>query len=74
MLEVSKKAELIAIHDAARPFADENLISAVVRRASELGACIPVIPVKETIRFAKAMQWSIRRTGIRFTHTDSSCV
>jgi len=51
--EISKDAELIAIHDAARPFASPELISAVVRRAAECGACAPAISVIDTIKVCK---------------------
>lgn len=43
-------ASLIAIHDAARPFVSEALISRVLRAAGEYGAAAPALPVKDTIK------------------------
>ena len=50
--EVSPEAKLIAIHDAARPFASEELIRTVILKASETGAAAPAVPVKDTIKIA----------------------
>ena len=38
------------IHDAARPWADAALIGRVLAGAAEFGACIPGIPVGDTIK------------------------
>ncbi len=50
--EVASDAKLIAIHDAARPFASEALIRTAVLKAAETGAAAPAIPVKDTIKVA----------------------
>ncbi|PYQ30968.1 MAG: 2-C-methyl-D-erythritol 4-phosphate cytidylyltransferase [Acidobacteria bacterium] len=42
-------AELIAVHDAARPLFSIELFHAVVDAAREFGAALPVIPVADTI-------------------------
>ena len=42
-------AELIAIHDAARPLFSTAIFHAVVAAARESGAALPVIPVADTI-------------------------
>lgn len=52
-LEVTPETKLIAIHDAARPFASEELIRTVIRKASETGAAAPAVPVKDTIKIAR---------------------
>ena len=44
--------KLIAIHDAARPFASENLIRTVILKAAETGAAAPAVPVKDTVKVA----------------------
>jgi len=36
--------ELVAIHDAARPFASAQLLSALCRRAAEVGGAVPGFP------------------------------
>lgn len=42
--------ELVAIHDAVRPFASLESIEECFRAASELGAAIVGVPVKDTIK------------------------
>ncbi len=44
-------AEYVLIHDAARPFADENLIKRVVNRAIAAHSAIPVLPFTDTMGF-----------------------
>lgn len=47
---LSDRAKLVAVHDAARPFATGELIERVVRAADRYGAAAPAIPVKDTIK------------------------
>ena len=42
--------ELVAIHDAARPFVTEAVIEAALEGAAEWGAAAPAVPVKDTIK------------------------
>lgn len=42
-------AELVAIHDAARPLFSTSILEAVVAAAREVGAALPVVPVTDTI-------------------------
>lgn len=51
-LEVSRDAQVIAIHDGARPFVSVDVIERVVARAMETGAAAPAVPVKDTIKVA----------------------
>ena len=44
--------ELVAIHDAARPFVSENVITAALTAAAETGAAAPAVPVKDTVKVA----------------------
>lgn len=46
------KGQLVAIHDAARPFASAEIITAALQAAAESGAAAPVVPVKDTIKIA----------------------
>ena len=46
------KGQLVAIHDAARPFASEQLITAALQAAAKTGAAAPAVPVKDTIKVA----------------------
>lgn len=46
--------ELVAIHDAARPFVSEAVITAALQAAAGTGAAAPAVPVKDTIKVADA--------------------
>ncbi len=48
----SKKAEYYAIHDAARPFASDALVTRIIEAAFVSGAAAPAIPVVDTIKEA----------------------
>lgn len=52
-LEADYDAQLIAVHDAARPFASEALIRQTILKAAETGAAAPAIAVKDTIKVAR---------------------
>jgi len=45
--------DLVAIHDAARPFVSERIISAALAAAYEKGAAAPTVSVKDTIKVAE---------------------
>ena len=45
-------ADIVLVHDGARPFVGERLISDAVRIAAEFGAAVPAVPVKDTIKLA----------------------
>lgn len=45
-------ADIVLVHDGARPFADARLIADAVRIAAERGAAVPAVPVKDTIKIA----------------------
>ena len=44
--------ELVAVHDAARPFVSQAVITAVVEAAAACGAAAPAVPVKDTVKRA----------------------
>ena len=44
--------ELVAVHDAARPFVSPAVIVAVLEAAARCGAAAPAVPVKDTIKQA----------------------
>ncbi|MCX7831934.1 MAG: 2-C-methyl-D-erythritol 4-phosphate cytidylyltransferase [Actinobacteria bacterium] len=41
---------IILIHDGARPFISKNLINRVVFATREFGACVPVVPIPDTLK------------------------
>ena len=47
---LSPAAEVVAIHDAARPCVSGELIEATVKRAEETGAAVAAQPVTDTIK------------------------
>ncbi len=44
--------ELVAVHDAARPFVSAQVITAALEAADALGAAAPAVPVKDTVKMA----------------------
>ena len=51
--EVRPDADLIAIHDGARPLAPQQVLEEVGERAAETGAAAPAIPVTDTVKRAR---------------------
>ena len=47
---LSKKVELAAIHDGARPLITPQVIDRTVRAANTYGAAAPGVPVKDTVK------------------------
>lgn len=47
---VSRGADLVAVHDGARPFADAALIGACLAAAERHGAAVPAVPLKDTVK------------------------
>lgn len=47
---VEPSVDLIAVHDAVRPFVTPELISAAIQEASRTGACIPGILTVDTVK------------------------
>lgn len=46
------RSDVIAIHDAARPFASPSLFSACVEQAKRLGSAVAGVPLADTVRRA----------------------
>ena len=47
----SENADIIMVHDGARPYISDELIQRVMSAAEEYGAAIPALPVTDTIKF-----------------------
>lgn len=43
-------AEIVLIHDAARPFVSQSTIGAVLEAAEAVGAALPTLPVSDTVK------------------------
>lgn len=50
--ETAKEADIIAIHDGARPFVTQEIIEEAIETARARSAAAPAIPVKDTIKRA----------------------
>lgn len=48
--KVSAEADIIAVHDGARPLVSGELISACMNEAEKSGASVPAVPLKDTIK------------------------
>lgn len=53
-LETDPRAELIAVHDGARPLVTPELIDAVAESAAVTNASAPAVPVTDTVKIAGA--------------------
>lgn len=51
--ECSCKAELIAIHDGARPFVTQDELREALEQGAKTGAAAPAVPVKDTVKEAE---------------------
>lgn len=56
--------QLVLIHDGARPFVSDAVIEAVLRGTKSVGAAVPVLPSKDTIR-----QRELREAPVPRSHT-----
>jgi 2-C-methyl-D-erythritol 4-phosphate cytidylyltransferase / 2-C-methyl-D-erythritol 2,4-cyclodiphosphate synthase len=50
----SEKPDIVLIHDAARPFVTQALISRAIDAVGRTGAAIPAVPVTDTIKLTAA--------------------
>jgi len=50
MQHIPDQTRLVAIHDAVRPFVDNNLFMRLIEAASQFGACVPGLPVTDTVK------------------------
>ncbi|MDR5709312.1 MAG: 2-C-methyl-D-erythritol 4-phosphate cytidylyltransferase [Armatimonadota bacterium] len=65
-LEALRDAEVVLVHDGARPLLEEELIERVARAAAEYGAAIPALPVHDTLKRVRGgiVEQTVDRTGI----------
>ena len=65
------KAELVIIHDGARPFITKEMIDSIMREAFESGAAIAAVPVKATIKEVSGdyVRKSLERSSLWETQT-----
>ena len=51
-LKACADAEIVLIHDGARPFVNDEMIARNIAMVKEYGACVTGMPVKDTIKIA----------------------
>jgi 2-C-methyl-D-erythritol 4-phosphate cytidylyltransferase/2-C-methyl-D-erythritol 2,4-cyclodiphosphate synthase len=64
-------ADVVLVHDAARPLASPSLADAVAAAAAEHGSAVPVVPVVDSLKRAGSgvLHASVDRTGLVRTQT-----
>lgn len=66
---------IVLIHDGARPFVPGNLISRAINHAKQHGACIPVLPVTDTVKRVSAdghVVETLERNALRSVQTPQA--
>lgn len=68
---VSARAELIAVHDAVRPFVPLDVARALISTARKRGAAVPIVPMGDTLKRIDGdrIVETPRRTGIARVQT-----
>ncbi len=51
-IEENLTCDIVMIHDAARPYIDEEMLARLKEDTEKYGACIAAVPVKDTIKIA----------------------
>ena len=49
-VEAASDADIVLVHDGARPFVDPALVSAVLNAVRQHGAAVPALPVRDTVK------------------------
>lgn len=57
---IRPEAEIVVVHDGARPLASPELFSQVIGAARQNGAAIAAVPVKDTIKAAARLEGSVK--------------
>jgi 2-C-methyl-D-erythritol 4-phosphate cytidylyltransferase/2-C-methyl-D-erythritol 2,4-cyclodiphosphate synthase len=71
-VEAASDAELVMVHDAARPFVTPALVRAVLEAASLHGAAVPVVAARDTVKRddgAGFVAETLDRADLRFAQT-----
>jgi len=64
----------VIVHDGARPLVSKNLIESVLDSAKEHGACIPCLPIEETIKLIRGERVveTLNRSEIQIVQTPQA--
>jgi 2-C-methyl-D-erythritol 4-phosphate cytidylyltransferase/2-C-methyl-D-erythritol 2,4-cyclodiphosphate synthase len=55
--EVSQRADIVVVHDAARPFVSGELIERTIAAAAESGAALAALPARDTVKRGVRHAW-----------------
>ena len=69
------RPDLVLVHDAARPFASEALVTRAIEAAGASGAAVPVIAVADTVKIVDAagcVTGTIDRAKLRLVQTPQA--
>ena len=72
LMSLDQDEGLVAVHDGVRPLVDPPLIEACIRGAAESGACIPGIPVTDTVKKSNRqgrITVTVKRQGLWLVQT-----
>src|ERR1700743_1796655 len=72
---VAEKPDVVLIHDAARPFVSQALISRAIEAARRTGAAIPTVPVTDTVKLIDAtghIEATPERARLRIAQTPQA--
>jgi 2-C-methyl-D-erythritol 4-phosphate cytidylyltransferase len=62
LAKVPASAEVVLIHDGARPFPEKRLISGAVKAARRYGACVTAVPETDTVKLVDTKGLFVRKT------------
>jgi 2-C-methyl-D-erythritol 4-phosphate cytidylyltransferase/2-C-methyl-D-erythritol 2,4-cyclodiphosphate synthase len=71
----ARKPDYILIHDAARPFASNELLSRAITAAQKTGAAIPALPVTDTVKSVDGLgrvDKTLDRASLRLVQTPQA--
>ena len=71
----ARKPDIVLIHDAARPFASQALISRAIQTAARSGAAVPGLAVSDTVKSVDAngtVERTIDRNTLRLIQTPQA--
>ena len=68
---LSDQINIVLVHDAARPFFSERLISRVIKGTRQYHACVPILPVSDTLKEIRSdrVVKTVRRENLVLTQT-----
>jgi 2-C-methyl-D-erythritol 4-phosphate cytidylyltransferase len=71
---IEKDADVVMVHDGARPFVSEKLIKKIEKETLKYGAVVPVIDLKDTVKEIKnnLVLKTLNRDNLKFVQTPQS--